>query len=269
MDDYHAEEGLNASKLRPMMQSPLHMVAKKDEKRDVDHLRFGKNFHAIFESPQDFLKNYRVAPDVDRRTKAGKEEWNAFMESLKPDELMVKPSELEDMTGMVNSISKHSRAKNILKNGIAETSLWSQDPATCLILKCRPDFITEQGYLIDIKTTRCAHPDFFMRQIFSSSLNSPFYILQAAHYLHCLKTAGVSKSDSMTIIAVEKTKPWGVKIYPLDIGCLAVGEQWRDKLTKQYAECLELGEWPGYSEEIVPVTPPQYAQVPDDISDYQ
>ena len=262
-EEYHREEGLNASKLRRMMRSPLHYFANKDEQATGDHLRFGANFHALIESPENFRERYRIAPEVNMRTNAGKAEMQAFIESLGPNDMMIKADEVEDLTGMANSIRSHSRVRNILKNGIAETSLWVTDPDTGLILKCRPDFITERGHLIDIKTTRNAHEDFFMGQIFSNRTQSPFYVLQAAHYVHCLKLAGVCKSESMTIIAVEKSKPWGIKVYPLDIGCLGVGEQWRDKLTKQYAECLESGVWPGYPEKIIPVVPPNWVQAVD------
>jgi exodeoxyribonuclease VIII len=262
-EDYNAIEALRSGDFKPMKKSPAHWKAKKNnpEEKVSDALLTGNAFHNLVELKDKFT--YLVEPEVNKRTNAGKEELAEFYANLPKGTTVLKPEWVPMFNGMLESLLSHSAAKHLLSNGISETSLVVKDPNTGILLKCRPDHIMETGHLLDIKTTRDASRSFFLGQIFSDRGYSPFYVLQAAHYVHCLKVAGISKSDAMTFIAIEKEPPYGIMIYPLDIGCIAVGEQWRAKLTEQYAKCLEEDSWPCYEEKIMPVTPPQWSSVPD------
>lgn len=260
-EEYHEIEALRSSDLKLLKRSPAHWKQRPIVEKPKEHFEFGKAFHSMVEKRDDF--EYVIEPDVDRRTKAGKETLAEFYLNIKPGATILKPEWVPQLHGMLKSIISHSRVKHLLSTGISETSLLVRDPDTGIMLKCRPDHIMETGHLLDIKTTRDASRSFFLNQIFSDRGYSPFFILQAAHYVHCLKIAGISKSDAMTLIAIEKEPPYGIIVYPLDIGCLAIGEQYRAKITEDFAKCLDTDTWPNYSEEILPVSPPQWSPVQD------
>lgn len=269
-EDYAGNAGLRASDLKLLKRSPAHwMAAQSAEAEEKEHFEFGKVFHAMIENGEGFLSHYVVEPVFSGKTKDGKdstrsaaakeakEAWHA---DLKPGAVVVKEKWVQPLLGMMRAIRSHRLVGNLVKNGVRETSLWVTDPETGLQLKCRPDFISEAGFLVDFKTTRNAHPEEFYWDIFGT--RGHFYAMQMAHYAYCLRVAGISRGESATIIAVEKEAPYGIMVYPLDVGNLGPGEQWRSHLTALYAKCREKNEWPGYPEAAHPLMTPEHIKLP-------
>lgn len=274
-ESYAAEPGLRASDLKHLRKSPAHWRAYQNApKETTDALEFGKLFHSAIERPEEFLATYVVEPVFEGRTKKGelttslactevKQARAKWYSDLKPNALVVRSSWKDELLGMLDSVNKHRLLKNLLKNGVRETSLWVEDPETGVTLKCRPDFISEKGYMVDIKTTRDASAAFFRNQVFSTKYDGdPFYILQAAHYSHCARLSKVCRGDMFVFVAIEKEPPYAVMVYTLDEGQMGPGEQWRAHLTKLYAECDASGKWPGYPEEAVSMLAPEWVELP-------
>ncbi len=264
---------LRASMLKTLRQSPAHMKASLLDNKETEALRFGKLFHAALENQERFREIIVVEPEFwgptqdgrpSQQSKAAKEKRAAWRHALPKGAVVATADDIGQLASMLNVINQHSRAKNIIKDGVRETSGWVKDPETGVILQFRPDLITTHGFMVDYKTTRNAHEDFFYWEIFGESVTKPFYILAAAHYVHCAKLMGLKRSDNFVLFAIEKEAPYGLKIFPLDQGCLDVGERWRRKLTKLYAKCLETNVWPSYDEKTVAVVPPQHATVVED-----
>lgn len=276
-DQYAAQPGLRSSDLKLLKRSAEHWKSHKDlkeedEEEGSDALQFGHLFHLAIESPEKFLETYQVAPVFEGPTKEGKmstqsaaakqmkKEWYA---ALKPDSIVVRAEWRDELIGMLQSVRKHRLLRNLLRDGVRETSLWIEDPHTGVTLQCRPDFITEKGHMVDIKTTRDARPRFFRNQIFrDGNENDPFYVLQAAHYAHCARHSNVCLGDRFFFVAIEKKPPYGIMTYALGEPALAPGEQWRHELTKIYANCMKTETWPGYPEEAVETFPPEWVSLP-------
>lgn len=271
-EDYARGPGLRSSDLQMLRLSAAHWMAWKImPQRETPALRFGRLFHRAIENGERFLDTMVIEPVFSGTTKDGKEstrsaaarekkeQWYA---ELKPGVTVVTPEEVEQITGMMKSLYTHKLVGKLMKNGVRETSLWTKDPETGLSLQCRPDFISEKGHLCDVKSTRSAHKSFFLSEIFDDR-RGPFYTLQAAHYAHQARLSRVCRFDSFYIIAVEKTPPWGVVIYPLDQGCIDVGERHRHPMTKRYAQCAAANTWPGYDERAEPVEIPGWVKYPE------
>lgn len=271
-NDYAAEEGLRASDLRLMKRSPAHYAASlRAEKKQTEAQRQGLLVHDLLQNGEKFLESLMEEPEFTGKTKDGREsnrsaeakvKRDAWYADLKPGAIVANKDDIQMLLGISKSIGSHRLVKNLVKDGVRETSLWVEDPDTGLTLKCKPDLITAAGFLVDFKSTRNAHPDDFISDIFSS--RGYFYALQLAHYGHCLKIAGVSPGESATIIAIEKEDPFGIMVYPLDVGNLGPAEQWRAELTRQFAECQAKNQWPGYPEVAYPVITPNWVNVPEE-----
>ncbi len=277
-EQYAIQKGLRASQVKLIKRSPAHLKAAEKKPRVVtDALRIGGIFHSAIENGPKFLETYAIEPIFTGKTKEGKESSRSaeaikkrddWYDTLKPGTQVVKAEEYDMLAGMLTAVATHSRLKNMLKGGMRETSLWVKDPETGLTLQCRPDFISEAGYMLDFKSTRDAGRNFFLQEVFNlRDHRRPQYIIQAAHYAHCARLAGLQSPNSFTFVAVEKEPPYGIMIYPMDIGCLGPGEQWRAQLTRTYANCLESGKWPSYPETIFPVSPPEWIDLPPDDED--
>lgn len=272
-EDYVKHEGLRASDLKLMKRSPGHWKARQeDPKEPTDALEYGKLFHLAMELRENFrdvaviepeFTGYTQKGELSPRSKEAKEKRAAWHAGLPQGKVVVPNKWYEPLVGMVIAISKHRLVKNLMKNGVAEHSLWVTDEDTGQTLKCRPDFITEHGEMVDIKTTRdCSNP-FFYEQIFSCRYpESPYYILQAAHYAHCAKLSRLCNGDAFIFVGLEKEPPYAIRVWPMDSACLDAGEYWRRFLTKRFDECKKSNLWPTYDERAEVTRPPEWASMP-------
>jgi hypothetical protein len=99
-----------------------------------------------------------------------------------------------------------------------------------------------------VKTTEDASPAGFARSVATFR-----YHVQAAHYL-----AG-TQGKRFVFIAIEKKAPFAVAVYELDPVSLEVGEIARMADLLTYQMCDSSGQWPGYGNEIAPLTLPSWA----------
>lgn len=276
-DDYHnfglKLKALRSSFLKPLKKSPAHLRYSLDTPREeTEALRQGKLIHLAFENPEKFMDSYKIEPVFEGYTKDGKLTTSLLCTEVKEKRaqwmfenqgnLIISNQDATMITGMIKSLLNHKLAKNLLKNGIRETSGFVKDPETGVMLQFRPDFIHESGYVVDYKSTRDASEQAFTPQIFSD--HGYQYILNCAHYAYCGKLLGLQRSDCFTIIAIEKTPPYALNIFALGEAHLDVGERWRKKLTQIYAECLSSNKWPSYDEKAIDVSIPQYVSIPFD-----
>lgn len=84
---YDNWEGINASSLKKFIVSPLHYkdwLDHKDEEKVGDAFRIGTAVHMAILEPHLLDERYLYAPEVDRRTKTGKDTWNEFLAKLNP-----------------------------------------------------------------------------------------------------------------------------------------------------------------------------------------
>lgn len=269
-DEYHdTSKRLNAlrsSYLKPLKKSPAHLKVSVDEPRsDTEAFRKGRLVHKFLENPERFMETHVVEPPFIGKTKDGRDSSRSaeaktlkegWYKELPPDTIVVKNDDIDMIKGISKAVREHTLVRNLLKEGLSETSLWVRDVEHDVTLACRPDFIAKEGYIVDLKTTRSAHPEDFTNDIFSP--NGYHYIIQAAHYARCAKIAGLARPDSFTFIAIEKEPPFCLNVFPLDHGCIAVGESYIESLIKLYGECLKNNNWPGYSNKAIPVSIPSW-----------
>lgn len=278
-EEYHNIDGFRSSFLHSLKRSPAHFQAQKDEIKKSPALEFGKLFHYALENGERFMDLVKVEPVFTGYTQKGeltsnpnckevKETKAAWIQSLDSKAITVTQDDYDTLAGMLKAMAEHRLVKNIIKDGVRETSGWVRCPETGLTLKFRPDLITNKGHVIDYKSTRDARYWRFYREIFSERADDRFYVLNAAHYAYCSKLMGLPRHDTFTFIAVEKKKPHGINVFPLDSGCLEVGEVIRAKLMRLYVKCVKDNSWPSYEEKAQPVSPPEWTGNDSPDTDY-
>ena len=78
--DYRKRKGISSTDLKHMVKSPAHFRYWKDNpQEDTPALLFGRAAHKYVLETYDFFTEFAVAPNVDRRTKDGKQIWNDFV----------------------------------------------------------------------------------------------------------------------------------------------------------------------------------------------
>lgn len=95
-----------------------------------------------------------IAPEVNRRTNAGKEQEKEFLEMCEKEN--ITPITNEDnrkLSLMKDSTMAHPIARWCLEaKGIAESSIYWKDKDTDILCRCRPDkLIQEHHWIVDVK----------------------------------------------------------------------------------------------------------------------
>ena len=229
--EYHANEAVGSTLLKAIVKkSVVHALTEKIEKSDS--MLMGSALHTLILDPERFSQEFLVAPKVDKRTKAGKEEWAKFLEKAEGKEV-INEEQLETVNGMSRSVLSHKESKKWLSGGEAEFSYYAQCPETGIQLKCKPDFVN-QGSLIDLKSTRDASI-----QGFSKACANLMYPVQAAFYFDVYQLATGIQPDDFRFIAVESAAPFGVATYVLDSRDLDFGRSLYKSALKQLKKYLD------------------------------
>jgi hypothetical protein len=262
MLDYHRWSCASNSRLTKLLRSPAHLKAYLDEPDDdTNALTMGRAAHSAILEPDDFVKRYGRSSGVDRRTKAGKQEWDDLLTEFGVG-YVLKPDDYDAALKMRDSVFSHASASKLLKGaGDVEFSVvWDaryEDDDTGAVQRCKArldKFSTAiaGGVIIDLKTTRDASPREFERSIFSHG-----YHRQGFLYLDAARAAGLDASHYV-IVAVEKEPPYAVAVYRITEGAIEAGGEQVRGLLRTYAMCETLGEWPCYGDDVKDIAIPAW-----------
>ena len=242
---YDEIPAVRRSDLWELRKSPAHyLYAVTHERETTAALAFGTAAHKYILEPDDFWNHYALAPQVDRRTKAGKEAWAAFQADL-GGKSAITQDDLQTIIQMDAAICSSETATTLLKTGDHEVPIEWKDPETGEPCKCRPDCMTAyngQDYIVDYKTTTSCEDGAFERACYKYG-----YKLQAAMYAD-----GAFNSQMIpykfAFVAQEKTPPYAVRVYFCDDGFMDEGMEIFRDLMGIYHKCRVLDEWPGYDD---------------------
>jgi hypothetical protein len=155
--------------------------------------------------------------------------------------------------GMRDAVKNHSIAGQIFHGGRAEMSAFWTDPMTQVQCKCRPDYIRADGIIPDLKSARDASPRGFQKAAWDAG-----YQMQAAFYMDGLRACG-EHAKGFLFVVVENTPPHCVAVYVADEDLLWYGRDEYQRALQIYADLPE-GEWPGYPEEVLTLSPPSWVK---------
>ena len=84
-DEYHAANGISRSRLMLLDKSPYHywyevLSGEAEVRESTPAMLIGSLFHTLLLEPEKFDREYALMPKIDRRTKQGKEDYEAFVQ---------------------------------------------------------------------------------------------------------------------------------------------------------------------------------------------
>lgn len=251
--EYHASGAVSKSILDMVHKSPAYYRYRMDNQREqTDSMLLGSVVHKLVLEPYDFAAEFAVCPECDRRTKEGKEAYKSFLDAVGEGVTAVPAATYQTAKAMAEAVKAHPIAAKLLSSGKPEESFfWEQDNIKC---SCRPDWLRDDGIVVDLKTTKNASPDAFQKDAYNFR-----YYVQAWWYLHGLKQCGIN-AENFIFIAVENVAPYTVCVYAADDLYYKLGEIEATEDFQTYKECMESGIWYGYEKqpEIHSLSLPDY-----------
>lgn len=252
-EHYHATEAMSASGAKKMLRSPQHYRLMRDTPNEpTAAMQFGTAVHCGVLEPDTFADAVVCAPDVNKRTKDGKAEWEYFL-SCNVGKTVLSPDDFARAQRCVDAVLAHPAARTLLDGAQREISLFWEDGRYKVPCKARYD-IRSHGGVSDLKTTQDASPDGFARQIASL-----LYHVQGAHYCSGAEHALNASPTFFAFVCVESEPPHAVACYVLPSNAILAGAHLMSRALERYAAALAAGEWPGYPQEINQILLPRYA----------
>lgn len=250
--DYERMEGLRRSDLYWLKRSPYHFqyhMQNKESEEQTPAMLFGSAAHKYILEPYDFDTEYAVFPKVDRRTKAGKAEIEAF-KSINPSRTWLDAEDFETIQEMRTALFLNEDVRRVLTHKNIRTEvpfIWTDDE-TGEVCKCKADIITELDgvpTVIDYKTTLSCEDGAFER-----SCKKFGYDYQAGFYLEGINKCTL-EDHQFIFIAQEKQAPYAARVYICDDGFINAGKRKYHDLLRKYHDCKVKNEWKGYEEEYL------------------
>lgn len=226
-DTTHASK----SQLDKIHRSPLHYKHSLDNHEDTDPMRLGRAAHSFI------LENAPVVvcPFDNFRTKEARE-WRDTHTDY------VTRSEYDELVAMRDAIHDHPTVGPMLKKGEAEKIFTSE--IDDIPVKCKVDWYTPEGNVIDLKTCVDASP-----RPFAYQCKKHRYDLQAAFYSDIIEQS-TGKRPRFIFVALEKSAPYGVAVYEIDQESIENARlDYLDDLNR-WITCRREGVYPGYDTEI-------------------
>ena len=255
--EYNEIDAVRRSDLMKIRKSPLHYKWAKEhpeEEESTPSQIFGAAAHKYLLELGSFYDEYALAPNVDKRTKAGKEEWERF-KAENEGKTVITSDDLDKLWLMQEAVCDHKGAKELLSGTIETPILWT-DPETGIECKIRPDVVAMKDgrpIIVDYKTVTSCDERTFWREC-----DKYGYQLQAGMY-----TEGYALTNYIEVgfafVAQEKTAPYACRVFYCDPEFIEQGNEEYHQLLRYLKQCQDTNFWPGYSDGYL--MPYQYKEV--------
>jgi len=294
MDDstYHSHPAISASHLKTIATStPRHYWAdyvdpNRPAREETDAMRFGTELHMMLLEPGRFAERYHLdltPPDAPRRptqkqlesldreppkvgTKARDERdriaaaaawWREWDQAhpIPAGSVPLPADRWLDLQGMTDSLLRDPLIGELLtRPGRAEEALLWTDPELGIDCRCKPDWLADDGWVLDLKSARTANPRRFRWQAWDLG-----YDIQAWFYLRGIEHALGIRPQGFVFATCEKTRPWVCVPYLATEQLLQRGRGRAELAVAQLLEARRTGIWPGYAEpgKLVDLDPPE------------
>lgn len=295
--EYHGGPGISKSGLDIINRSPAHFYHAQNSERkpSTPDQQIGTLTHSLVLEPETFWDEYARPfnaaqfpdalvtnddvkarlKDLNEKVSGRKDDLIERLRAADPEAIflddcraeherendgktLITEDQLATAEAMRDAINAHPKAGKLFTDGQAELSVYWTDDETGVLCRCRPDYLRNDGVVVDLKTALDASEDAFPR-----SVEKWRYHVQAAFYLDGLRAAKAAGADiaeprAFVFVAVEKTAPYAVGVYVIDAEAIEIGRrEYRQDLAR-YAECLSAEHWPAYSDRIEPISLPEW-----------
>ena len=230
-DHYHSHNSISASGLKEIYKkSVYHFLNRKFKESPA--MKLGTAVHQAILEPDDFYDIYHIIEKIDKRTKAGKEEYEK-QKNLAENKIILESDTHYIIKEILNSFREHKLAQHYCKGEIELSHYLKHEGVD---VRVRPDCINRiSNFISDVKTCQDNSPEVFKRDIYKWG-----YHLQAAFYMDML---GI---DKFKFIAITTSYPYTVEVYTLDEDTLEFGRNAWQQAFSNWKIYLETKQTPGY-----------------------
>lgn len=207
--EYHKADGISSSNLKDILKSPaLYKYNKENEMEPNDGIKLGTAIHTWFLEPELFDDTY-----VENQKNSKGRIITDLQTSNEVDYPRLTPANFDKFDAMRDALSVCPVAQQLKDNAaLIEASFFIEQGDRTF--KCRPDLITKDGWIVDLKTVggmkdSPSMPENFCRNFFDYN-----YDLQMFMYKRIVEAVTGKKFKGFKFLCVDAKKPIsGTKCY--------------------------------------------------------
>lgn len=243
--EYNSIQAVRRSDLWRMHESPeKYQWFLEHPPEPTPALIFGTAAHKMLLEFDSFFDDFAVAPNVDRRTKAGKEEWERFLTESK-GKTVISGDDFTTAREMAMKALSVPFVRQLLEGKHEQAFFWT-DEDTGIECKVRTDILTEMDgkvVIADYKTTANAKTDIFNQSVFKHG-----YYLQAWMYSEAVRiNMKLSYRPDFYFLAQEKHAPYSLNVIQVTEDVMTAGMDCFRELIGTLALCRRTGFYFGYN----------------------
>ena len=229
-EKYHKSKSISASGLKTISaKSPSEYVNKTFTTNK--NVELGSAIHTYILEPYNFKDEFYIMPNLDLRTKVGRELKQAHLVEANGKILLTKKD--MDLLDQIKEAFKNNTEANELLDNKIEISYYGE--IDDVPVRCRPDIVADD-FIVDLKSCQDASPFEFMK----TAKHWRWY-LQAVFYSDFLQMS----AEKFKFIAISKTEKPRVEVYGLMDKNIDLGRwQWKEALSR-WKFYLDTGLCPG------------------------
>lgn len=228
---------ISNAKIKSILSSKEHFFAEYAENVKRESSRFmdlGRIIHMAALEPDEFRHRIEVHRFDSLRSKEA-QAWHAAHLKKFPNAIVMSYEEKLQVDRALHSLHTHPMAGNIISRSVKEKHGYARCPDTGIILYSRPDIITPQNDIFDLKCVRSVDPGAFNRQQFFETWFMQLRFYNRVHSI--LENKPLSRNTGY--IALENSYPYRVQVFPLarkyeemgdilvDRGISIISEMWK------------------------------------------
>ena len=226
------ERPLSFSSIKEFSKSPKHYLDYISKPRipPTDAMKLGSTVHCMLLRPEMFNDEFAVAPDINKRTNAGKEEWAIFV-SQNANKTVIENDTYEHARRIVDNVLTSNDSRYLIQNCYDFEREWHMDVED-LPYRGFYDGISDE-YILEVKTIKDANPKNVMYEFYKSK-----YHLQAALY-------AMSSGKDIYYIVIETSEPYLSYSAPASIDYIKKGVEEIGLLNERFKLCLQKNSFDG------------------------
>lgn len=220
------ERPLSYSSIKEFAKSPRHYINYINAKREPSkEMNFGSMVHTLLMYPGVFNETFAVCPDIDRRTKEGKQAWESFQSSAE-GKLVVSESDMSE----ANSIVDMALSKVQVKPAVEQCHTFELEFRTEVNGLPFRGFVDglSNDYILEVKTMSDASPQNITKEFYNRK-----YHIQAGLYNLVYKLP-------VKYIILETKSPYNYMVADATEGYIKAGQDELFSLTERFKQCMEM-----------------------------
>lgn len=267
---YHMDKtAVGSSSLVLMLYSPRtfyhgHILGK--QKPDTNDMRIGRIIHMALLEGDKFRSRYRVEPIFEGYTQKGelttnpnakevKEKKAAWYDDLPPDAIVVTEEELDQITGMIQSVSEHEQGRYVFTGGIPERAGYYRDPRTGIKMKIMPDFLASDLFMVtDFKSAVSCDQMLFGSKAFSD-MRYDLRIWMYAYGVSIIEKKPMP--ENLIFMVTEKKWPNESAVFYMTSEQKNQAQYDYERAVDRLKDCVDTGKWPMRQTKMEPLWTPK------------